>query len=222
MDEMKQNASVATVIADVVGSRTSLDRGDLHRRLQDALTHLNQRLDPAAPLRITVGDEFQGAFDTVGQAIAAALEVRLTLAPEVDLRVGLGWGPIEVYAEDPRVEDGPGWWAARAGIEAVEAYEASPATRLIRTAYSLADEVDGPDPRPINAALLCRDQMIGALSDRSARLLSGLLAGEQQTTLAEREGISGSAVSQRVRGDGLAAIVAACTLLESIGLEESR
>jgi predicted transcriptional regulator len=42
-------------------------------------------------------------------------------------------------------------------------------------------------------------------------VLRGLLAGQTQRDLAESLGISPSAVSQRVRSDGLAALVAADT-----------
>ena len=38
----------------------------------------------------------------------------LALLPVVDVRHGIGWGPVSVLGEEPRVEDGPGWWAARA------------------------------------------------------------------------------------------------------------
>jgi DNA-binding CsgD family transcriptional regulator len=55
--------------------------------------------------------------------------------------------------------------------------------------------------------------MIGSVSKRSLRLLRGTLAGRTQAELAVDEGISPSAVSQRVRNDGLAVIVAADELL---------
>ena len=212
----KTETSVAPLIGDVVRSRTVTDRRDLHRRLRAVLGTANQRLAPPGELRITVGDEFQGDFGSVGQACAAALWLRLELLPDVDLRQGIGWGPVTLLERSPRVEDGPGWWAARAAIEAVKASQQSPGTRLARTAYSRGDGLDGPDPDLVNAALLCRDQLVGSLSARSVRLLRGLLAGVSQTELAQQEGISGSAVSQRVRGDGLAVIVTASKLLEGV------
>lgn len=212
----KAEASVATLIGDLVRSRTVTDRRGLHRRLRAALDTANQRLTPPGELRITVGDEFQGDFRSVGEATAAALWLRLELLPDVDLRQGIGWGPVTVLERSPRVEDGPGWWVARAAIEAVKASQETPGTRLARTAYRRGEGVAGPDPDPVNAALLCRDQIVGSLSARSVRLLRGLLAGVSQTDLAQQEGISGSAVSQRVRGDGLAVIVAASKLLEGV------
>ena len=133
---------------------------------------------PVVPLRITVGDEFQGCFGTVGEALHAALWLRLHLAPDAELRHGVGWGSVAVLADSPRIEDGPGWWAARAAIESVKLEAARPATRQLRTAYRRAEETDGPDPAAVNAALMCRDQMIGSVSERSLRLLRGHARGQ--------------------------------------------
>jgi transcriptional regulator with XRE-family HTH domain len=63
---------------------------------------------------------------------------------------------------------------------------------------------------------MCRDQLIGSVSERSLRLLRGVLDGASQADLAEAEGISASAVSQRMRKDGLAVVVAADQLLRGV------
>lgn len=215
MTDLKGSTVVATLIGDVVGSRSAADRPGLHEQLAGVLAEANTRLRPVVPLRITVADEYQGCFATVGEALHAALWLRLRLAP-TQLRHGVGWGAVAVLADEPRVEDGPGWWVARAAIEAVKADAKRAATRLMRTAYRLADETDGPDPGAVNAALMCRDQMIGSVSDRSLRLLRGLLDGTSQADLATAEGISASAVSQRMRKDGLAVVVAADELLRGV------
>jgi hypothetical protein len=216
MSRMKSGSSVGTLIGDVVRSRAVSDRSVLHASLAALLEEANALLEPVVPLRITVGDEFQGCFATVGQALHATLWLQLRLAPQAELRHGVGWGSVAVLADDPRVEDGPGWWAARAAIESVKVEAARAATRHRRTAYQRSEEGDaktGPDPDPVNAALMCRDQMIGSVSERSLLLLRGTLAGRTQAELAVDQGISASAVSQRVRNDGLAVIVAADELL---------
>ena len=207
---------MATVIGDVVRSRAASDRPALHALLAALLDDANAELQPVVPLRITVGDEYQGCFGTVGDALHAALWLRLHLAPDAELRHGVGWGSVAVLADSPRIEDGPGWWAARAAIESVKLEAVRPATRRLRTAYRRADDTEGPDPAAVNAALMCRDQMIGSVSERSVRLLRGTLAGRTQAELAEDEEISASAVSQRMRHDGLAVIAATDELLRSV------
>ena len=216
MTDLKQQPAVATLIGDVVGSRVAVDRSVLHEQLAGVLAAANARLHPTVPLRITVADEFQGCFATVGEALHASLWLTLHLAPG-QLRHGVGWGPVAVLADEPRVEDGPGWWVARAAIEAVKADASRAGTRLMRTAYRRAEGTDGPEPAAVNAALMCRDQMIGSVSARSLRLLRGILDGSSQAELAAAEGVSPSAVSQRMRHDGLAVIVAADELLKEVG-----
>lgn len=86
------------------------------------------------PLRITLGDEFQGRFATVGAALAATLRLRLAMARAGDIRFGVGWGDTTVLDADG-TQDGPAWWAARAAIEWVAAAQQVSATERVRTAY---------------------------------------------------------------------------------------
>lgn len=216
MNTMKVSSPVATLIGDVVSSRSAPDRPRLHAVLAAGLEVLNDEQGAPGDLRVTVGDELQGTFPDVGSAVRASWRLRWQLAGEAELRFGLGWGSITVLAEDPRVEDGPGWWAAREAIEAVKAEAERPGTRQLRTAYRLAEGATGPDPLAINAALMCRDHVVGSLSERSAHILGELIAGSSQVEIAERLGISPSAVSQRVRGDGLVVVESAQEMLEGV------
>ncbi len=199
--------STAALIGDVVASRGVDDRSALHEALTATLEATNRELVPAVPLRITVGDEYQGCFATVGGALRAALRLRLALQPDVDVRHGVGWGPVSVLSEEPRVEDGPGWWAARAAIETVHAAEARAASRGLRTAYERAGGSPGPDPAAVNAALVARDQLLAGVGEQSLSVVSGMLRGVSQRRIAAELGVSASAVSQRIRRDGLAAVV---------------
>ena len=200
---------MAVVIGDVVRSRSSEDRGVLHTRLADGLAAVNAALDPATPLRVTVGDEYQGGFATVAEAVRATLRLRLALVPGVDVRHGIGWGEVTLLQEEPRVEDGSGWWAARDAIQEVHHCAERPGSRLRRTVFRGAEDVEGPDPATLEAMLILRDQLVGSLSERSLLVLRGLLDGTTQRDLAAELGVTASAVSQRVRADGLAALVAA-------------
>jgi len=237
MDRMKDEASPCVVIGDLVGSRAAPNRRALHRSVEKALVSANAAVPAVTALRITVGDEFQGAYASLGAAIEAALRVRLELLPEADVRVGIGRGPVQLLDAERGLEDGPGWWAARAAIESVEQAAGRAATRHLRTAYRPApggNDADGAgadgagadaagadaavvDADAVNAALLCRDHLVGSLSDRSVRLLRGLMNPHTtQSELASLEGISASAVSQRVRADGIGAVLAAEELLRGL------
>lgn len=197
----------AALIGDVVGSRNVADRGDLHRRVTQTLA--------GTSLALTVGDEFQGSYPSVGAAIDAALTVRLGLAPDIDVRFGIGWGTVTVLDADTGIQDGPGWWSAREAIEWAATAQQQPALAAVRTAYRRHGDT-GPDPDAVNAALLCRDHLLGSMDARSLRLLRGLLDHKTKKELAAMEGISASAVSQRTARDGLDLLVLACEHLRAI------
>ena len=215
MAEMQSKASV-TIIGDLVGSRRREDRAAVHARFEQTIDAINTAYAPPVPLRIGLGDEFQGIFASLGAAIAATLRLRMALLPDVDVRQGIGWGRVLVLAEEPRVEDGPGWWAARAAIEAVEGYERKAPLRAVRTAYVAAEGEAGPEPALVNAALMSRDQVVSGLSERSLSVLDGLMRGRRQQDIADDLGISPSAVSQRIRAEGIGVVVAADELLRDL------
>ena len=203
----------ATLIGDVVGSRTVADRAGAHRLLNRALRGVaKDAIDPPA---FTVGDEFQGAFPSVGLAIAAALTLRLAVAPEIDVRFGLGWGAVTMLDETAGIQDGPGWWAAREAIEWTAAAQRQPGLALVRTSFRASGE-SRADIDAINAALTCRDHLLGSLDDRSIRIVKALLDNRTKKDIAAAEGISPSAVSQRAGRDGLDLIVLASQYLRSV------
>ncbi|MGV0852298.1 SatD family protein [Mycolicibacterium phlei] len=216
MSSVKRAASsqvVATLIGDVVGSRRVADRAAVHRALNQALGAVAAgAVDPPA---FTVGDEFQGSYPTVGAAIDAALRIRLAVAPEVEVRFGIGWGEVTVLDPEAGIQDGPGWWSARAAIEWTADAQRQPGLALVRTAFRTDDE-SRRDADALNAALMCRDHLLGSLDDRSMRIVKGLLAGTPKKQIAAAEGISASAVSQRAGRDGLDLIVAASQALRDV------
>lgn len=199
---------LATLIGDVVASRSTPDRSALHDRLTTALAVVNEQFTPLHELRLTIGDEYQGAFAEIGTAVRATMRLRLELAPD-DVRHGIGWGEVDVLQSEPPVEDGPGWWAARAAIEAVHADQERSATRWRRTAFRSDDPEVVVLGKALEAGLVLRDQALARLDHRGLSVLSGMLAGRSQQQISEELQVSASAVSQRVRADGLAALVAA-------------
>jgi hypothetical protein len=214
MKRMKLEPSLrATLIGDVVGSRTVADRAGAHRLMNRALGEVaTAAVDPPA---FTVGDEFQGAFASVGLAIEAALSLRLAVAPEIDVRFGLGWGAVTMLDEAAGIQDGPGWWAAREAIEWTATAQRQPGLTLVRTSFRAAAEARS-DVDAINAALICRDHLLGSLDDRSTRIVKALLRNHTKKDIATAEGISPSAVSQRAGRDGLDLIVVASEYLRSV------
>lgn len=210
----------AAFLGDVIGSRASSDRKALHDTLAAALAAVSAEVDTVDDIQVTAGDEFQGTFASVGEALYAALLLRLRLTPQVDIRVGVGWGDVTVLDAALGTQDGPAWWAARAAIEWIETQQASAGWHSVRTAYRRADEVGadtpGPPPEAVNAALLCQDHLIGLMDDRSRHILEGLMHGRTQVKLAEELGLTRQAVNQRRKQDGLAITLAAAESLRTL------
>ncbi|NHC24256.1 hypothetical protein G6553_13880 [Nocardioides sp. IC4_145] len=186
---------VYTLIGDLVGSRRLTDRADAQRKVGAALARVERDIDTVQPLEPTVGDEFQGAFATVADAVLASLLVRLELRAVVDVRCGLGAGDVVVHdgSRRPLLQDGPGWWSAREALEVL----GRPRRAASRTWYA------GPEPGPVNAFLTTRDALVDRLNERACRMLLRSLRGAAQQQIAAEEGISKSAVSQAfARGVG--------------------
>jgi hypothetical protein len=214
MSRGKRSASSdrrAALIGDIVGSRRVADRRAAHRAMNRALRDV--AADAIDPPAFTVGDEFQGSYPTVGAAIGAALSLRLAVAPGLDVRFGIGWGAVTVLDADAGIQDGPGWWAAREAIEWTAAAQRQPGLALVRTSFRGEQRTDVD---AVNAALICRDHLIGSLDERSIRILKGLLSNHTKKDIAAAEDISASAVSQRAGRDGLDLIVRASHYLRSV------
>jgi hypothetical protein len=197
------------VIGDLVGSRGLPDRGQAQENLGWALDEVNELLSPTQPLEPTVGDEFQGGFASLADAARAALLVRLMLLDVVDSRAGLGYGEVTVHDAHrrPLLQDGPGWWAARAAVD-----ELSRGRSHRRTWFVDGAEDGRLDQGTVNAFLTCRDQLVAHLNDRGLRILRLTLLGHSQKDIAEIEGVWPSAVSQQF-SRGIGAIVDAHELL---------
>ncbi|HET7399836.1 MAG TPA: SatD family protein [Intrasporangium sp.] len=227
MPHLKDLASRVVLIGDVVGSRSTLDRQALHDRLSAVLRGVNETVRALEPAVITVGDEFQGVYASLGDGLRASFLVRAGLFADADVRFGLGRGRVQVLDRARGIFDGSAFWCARAAIEQAKEQADRAALHRARTAYRCTSNHDGTGHdgtaedgddagfgTAVNAALLALDHLVGAMSERSRRILRGLLDGATQHDVALAEGVSPSAVSQRVRRDGIGA---ALEVMERLG-----
>lgn len=196
------------VIGDLVGSRRSADRQRLHDVFTAQLDQVRTRVPAISPLQITVGDECQGVFATLGDALRATILLQVSMrAAGADLRFGIGRGEIHTLDAARGIVDGSAYWNARAAIEATEKRAQSARTRTARvTVHVDPDDPDAPTASAVQAALDCLDFMVGSLSDSSLLILEGLMDDRTQDDIAAEVGISPSAVSQRVLNHGLGVI----------------
>ena len=211
MAEKKVSRGVA-LIGDIVESRTHRDRQALHDAVEAALQRANTDVPVDDAAVITLGDEFQGVYPTLGDALRASFLIRAELHGTADVRFGVGRGAVSTLDPVRGIHDGPAYWAARDAIVLAEEKAGRAQTRTSRTAYLAPDEPP-EQVAAVQAALDCLDFMVGSLSTTSRRILGGLMQGHAQHDLAAAVGISPSAVSQRVRRDGIGVALEAMTTL---------
>lgn len=208
--------STIALLIDVVDSRKMADRDTSQHLIEDSLAEVNRLIPSRQAIRPTVGDEFQAEFASVGDALVASGYARLFMPKGIDLRFGIGAGFIVPLSRSARsdLQDGSAWWNARAAIE--EAHRrAEKGTSSIRTWFRSADDsthriatdasrsLEGV----INAYLLSRDHLIHLMPPRTRRLAGLAVHGFTQSEMAEREGISQSAVSQSVNRYGVKSLL---------------
>jgi len=200
-----------TVIADIVGSRRLRDRAQAQREFDETIARV-ERGHPLAlqPLRPTVGDEQQGLYRRLDDAMCALLLLQLALPDGLEFRFGIGIGAVTtVGSAHGDLADGPGWWAARSAIETVHARQQRtvPSSRSWIVGAPGQDEVMESDIAASNAYLLARDHLVARMSARERRIAFGRASGMSQQQLAAQEGITQPSVSKALRGSGAAALL---------------
>lgn len=199
----------ATLIGDVVSSK-EVDPEELSRTLRSALGVINGQLAPLRPVRPTLGDEFQGCFETVAAAALASLIIRLHLLagePSLDTRFGLAFGQITIFQDPdtPLNQNGPGWWAARKAIDRARSLGTKRRTPFVRAWYLSEGRELGMEG--LNSFFLCRDALIARMNPRQRRLLLGLTLGKDHAELAAEEGIARASVTRNLTTTGAYAIL---------------
>lgn len=212
MPDLKAESSPVALIGDIVESRTHRERQALHDAFQAAVARANDLVPIEDPAVITVGDEFQGVYPSLGAALRASFVVRAALFPRADVRFGLGRGAVSTLDAARGIHDGPAYWNAREAITVAEDRAQRAQTRTSRTAYVAPDE-PAATVAAVRAALDCLDFVVGSMSTTSREILGGLMDGHAQADVADRVGISPSAVSQRVRRDGIGVALEAMATL---------
>ncbi|MGA7096125.1 MAG: SatD family protein [Acidimicrobiia bacterium] len=195
----------AAVIGDVIGSRQAEDREQLQQSLRICLAGVNEMVEAVQPLSVTLGDEFQGAYPTMGRALRATLLLQATLKGTADLKIGIGWG--ELYFGDERTpldQDGPCWWRARDALDSLgerAGRHGVPQSR--RTACLTGTTADDL----IGGYLTVRDHIVSELDALDGQILKGLASGKRQIELAAELGLNKSSISRRVQGHGIQSLL---------------
>lgn len=196
----------AAVIGDVVGSRQAGSRSRLQQRLDRALATVNGGMATIQPLTPTLGDEFQGMFERIEDAIEASFRLRVELVGKMDVRIGIGWGTLRTQDESrtPFGQDGPCWWRAREALQELARTERS---NLEPNSLRTFCRTGNAREEAYNAILVLRDQTMAGIDESDATILKLLMGGASQQEAAARLGVNKSSVSRRMQSHGLAALL---------------
>ncbi len=227
----------AAVVLDVVGSRTHDDRRELQRVIDHTTDAVNREVTALDPLTATVGDELQGTYPDLFGALDATVRFRLGLLAHAEVRAGIGWGDIALHDPDrsPFGQDGPAWWAAREALDAVgratarSHYRARMMVRIDSEPSVAPDPIDQPvesgcglpAPKPLvidavaafRALLVMFDRALAGIDGVEAAIVLGDLQGDDTARIADRLGLTPSAVSQRRSRNHLREVVVALSYL---------
>lgn len=207
MAKMKAQASCVAVLVDIVRSRDG-SRTESQKQATTAAHAVNEAVDALDPLRPTVGDEFQGVYSTLGAALRAAHLLRLHMLGSADVRFGLGGGEVRIIDEETGIQDGSAWWGAREAIEAVRTLSDAAGFDAVRTGVREA-RAGREEAAELESLLQWLDISISDLRGGAQRTLLGLLEGKDVAALAEADGVSASAISQRIVTNRLRALAKA-------------
>lgn len=200
------------LLVDLVGSRDAA-RAELHAAVLAATARVNSRVPAVDPLRPTVGDELQGVYASLGDALGAAFTLRLALAPEWDARFGIGGGEVRVIDAERGIQDGSAWWLAREAIDWVGDLADRKGYASARTA--IRDDREQATPQA-DALVRLVDAQLARLRAGAIGSLSGMWEGLDNAAVARREGITDSANSQRVINNDLRPLLDAMRALTTV------
>jgi hypothetical protein len=114
------------IIGDIKGSRSIVNRYQVQEKLRKTLEDVNCKYykDISAKFMITLGDEFQGLLENGANVMHILAEIEQKMYP-IQLRFGIGIGAIttEINEDMAIGADGPGYYKARAAIEAIKKNE---------------------------------------------------------------------------------------------------
>lgn len=200
------------VLVDIVRSREMENPERDLERIESTLAAVNDSVVAAQPLEPTIGDEFQGAYGSIYQALLATTLVRLTLPDSIECRFGIGYGEYTEIGESRigLVQHGPAWWTARAAIDHARALEYGDSPWL-RSWFE--SEGRFPETELVNSVLVCRDELISGLSANSRHVVAGAMSGLTQAEIAQHLDISQPAVSKSLKRPRSAALLSIVALL---------
>lgn len=205
-------AMYCAVIADIINSKTTRDRGQVQKKLNKILAGINKDYDGsiASNFTITLGDEFQGLLNNPKSVMEIINHIKMSLYP-VDIRVGIGFGEMttEINPEMAIGADGPAYYKAREAVnwikDAGSKYEQI--KQNICFVWELSSEEKTGPSNPlteyINVSLAGLNFIESKWSDKEREVINFVeVDNAVQKDIALNIGVTQSTVSRRLQNSG--------------------
>lgn len=197
------------VIADVVNSRAYPETE--RRRAQRAISSAVE----FAEMSVTVGDEFELSMAPNLDCWRAFWRYRIALFAGlideigVELRCAIASGEVWVASSTgPNAQDGPVFHQARRAMEQLREHDVDRRRRSAGSPWlpvasytrrtSFGGTPGGPTERHINATLTLIDMIMEGWTPAQKKAVALWLTGEEYASIAQKEGVSSSAIAERL------------------------
>lgn len=188
---------VVCLIADIVDSRSIVDRAAFQQRLEDGLQALNATVGAGllSPFTITLGDEFQAVYGDFSTVLVDILTILRSVYPQ-RIRFSLGKGALSTSVNRDRAlgMDGPAFHAARRQLEELK--------RRGDTVIAV-NRGAGPVDGLVRDGLLVLSRELGRWNRTALSAAEGLLRGRSIQAMAAEAGVKERMVYKSISQNGL-------------------
>lgn len=190
------------IIGDMVESRKNNSRLELQNKLDMILKEINGRYanSLSALFTITIGDEFQGLFNSVEDLVNVIDYIKFAMEPQ-KIRFGIGFGSIDTKIDSNRAlgADGPAYHNAREALNEIKRTE-SKYEQPLRDVMVVWDSDDIATMDIINASLSTCALLENNWTHKQREVIGLLNLGEvTQSDIASSLNIEQTSVHRRLK-----------------------
>lgn len=193
-----------SIIGDIINSRTIDNRSEVQKKLNTVLDYLNVEYKEsiAAKLTITIGDEFQGLFNSADSIFCVIEDIKMEMYP-VKIRFGIGFGVIstDIVNDYAIGADGSVYHNARIALDEIKESQSRNGQPIMDTRIYYDLPTESININIINAAISACTLIENTWTDKQREVIKLIMKNNlSQSKLAEILKIQQAGVQKRLAG----------------------